>query len=323
MLLLLFRRRGAAVLQAEFRMALVRLLERSAPILAVTGGEARVYMGRAPGQAVAPYVCIEGLSEPQDTETEDDAVISVEINAYGKTRREVKSLARAIVNTVDPPASNPDSVRTGALEWTGGREEFAERTGGNLFNLPGGAYGVKANWVRTLSYEFSVEVDADAVQVAPDEPYVPDTEAVDLLEAVEAYLLASADLTAALGGAGKVFVDEVQAAGVPRPFVILEGNTDDPSGESDADGTERISAVVQSAKLSEAGTIRKLLCDLLDPPGRSRSGRRAEPFTWDGGREVTAYRLPSGPDILIGYGPDGRDIWSWAAPYDFQTERDG
>ncbi len=227
----------------------------------------------------------------------------------------------AILRAVDPPGLNAESTRTGRLTWDGGSEETAMRKpGAGPYRIPGGGFGERANWARTLPYEFTISRDADAPRAELDAPHEPDEMPASLATAVAGYLLASSPLAAMLGGAGKVYTDQTTASAATRPFVLIEGTRDDPEGEADEDEVVRLGVVVQATTQRVASAVHVLLCDLLDAPGMSRTARRAGPFVWDGGRELSAWRTSDALELLSGSGPGGVDVWSWAAEYEFRVE---
>lgn len=306
---------------ATFLTALMDYLDGVPAIVAELGGAPRVYVERATTNAVAPYVLVEGIREiPGDTD--DESVVSLEVNAYAPTAAAARRLGRLIMDALDPPALNPRSTRA-RLEWAGGIEETAIRGNGHEpYRIPGGATGIRANWARIIPYEFTIRLDGSA-QVTPDAPFVPATLAPDLPRALEAYLTASAPLAALLGGPGKVYADLTTASADTRPFVLVEKPEDDPGGEADEDGLVKLSVVVQARSLRAASAVHSLLCDLIDPPALSRTGRRGAPLEWDGGRETSAWRVSSTAQLLDGVGPGGADVWSWSADYEFRTVATG
>ncbi len=302
-----------------FLQAFTDYLETHAPLLAELGGQPRIHVERAGTNAIAPYVLIEGVRITPGGDRDESEAVALEVNAYAPTAREARHLNRVLVKAIDPPGLNPLSTRTtGRLTWTGGAEETAAHGGGKLFRVPGGAFGQRANWAKTANYEFQTRSDL-GLQVTPDPPYAPAILPESLPQAVAGYLLDSVALTAALDGGGKVFLDLTTAAANTRPFVILEDVEDEPEGEADEDEIVRVSFVVQAKTLREATGIHETLCDLLDPPGMSRTGRRAVPLAWEGGEEVSAWRTSSTLGLLDGIGPAGADVWAWAADYQFRT----
>lgn len=307
---------------ANFLVALTDYLESHAPILALLDDEPRVHVERAGTNAVAPYVLVESVRLAPDPEGSEAGaeVATLEVNAYAPTASAARHLGAAIVAAIDPPALNAASTRDGRLEWSGGSEELALHVDGKLFRVPGGAFGLRANWAKTAAYEFHIR-DDDGAQVTPDDPFVPDPDDLPetLPQAMERYLIASPALTALLGGAGKVYADLTTASGDTRPFVVVEGPEDDPDGEADEEEIVRLSVVAQARTLRVASAVHRLLRDLLDPPGMSRRGRRAAPFEWADGLEEAALWTGSTLSLEDGIGPGGVDVWAWTADYEFRT----
>lgn len=308
-------------LPGNFLVALTNYLEAHPPLLAELGGSPRVYVERAGTDAVSPYVLVEGVRLAPSGESDDDEVATCEVNAYGPNAPAVRSLGRTIVAALDPPALNDDSTRPGRLTWAWGEEQTALRTGGRVFRVPGGSTGTRVNWAQTADYEFRYRVPTDAPQVAPDAAYEPAEPHGSLPQAVLGYLAAAPALTALLGGAGKVYPDLATAPGTSRPFVILEDPQEDPDGESDEDEAVRMGVAVQAAKLRVASAAHELLRSLLDSPNGSRRGRRAAPLAWEGGVEDAARWTGSRLELFDGLGPNGADVWSWTADYEFRTHR--
>jgi hypothetical protein len=307
-------------LPAHFLAALVEHLESHAPLLALLDGSPRVYVERAPTDAVAPYVLVEGVRLAPG-ESDDHETASFEVNAYGPNMPTVRRLGRAIVAAIDPPGLNADSMRSGPLAWAWGEEEVAMRTGGRSFRVPSGATGTRVSWGQTAEYDLHYRVPSDVPQATPDDPYAPATTHGSLAQALLGYLGASDALAALLGGHDEVYPDLAAASGETRPFVLVEDPQDDPDGEADEDESTRVAVAAQAKGLRVASAIHELLRDLIDAPGTSRRARRAAPLEWDGGEEAAVTWTGSRLELLPGLGPGGSDVWQWTAEYEFYTHR--